>query len=219
MTKDPLLEKNIHSPTIHGKKEPFWLKFFLEMGPLAVFFFANAKGAILCQHINFFKCGDNPIYLATALFMIATLIAFAISWILTKTLPIMPAFSGIFVLLFGFLTLWFHNDIFIKMKPTIVNCLFALILFLGLYFKRPLLAYVFNSAIQLDEIGWKKLTKRFAYFFLFLALLNEIVWRNFSTDFWASFKVFATTPITFLFLLLQMPLIYKHGNLPRDEDI
>jgi intracellular septation protein len=143
--------------------------------------------------------------------MVATVIALGISWALTRTLPIMPLISGIVVLVFGALTLWLHNDTFIKMKPTIVNTLFGAILLGGLFFGKSLLGYVFDSAFRLDAEGWKKLTFRWGLFFIFLAVANEVVWRNFSTDAWVSFKVWGIMPITVVFTLLQMPLIQKHS--------
>jgi intracellular septation protein len=142
--------------------------------------------------------------------MVATVIALAISWSMTRTLPMMPLISGIVVLVFGALTLWLHNDTFIKMKPTIVNTLFGAILLGGLLFGKSLLGYVFDSAFKLDAEGWRKLTFRWGLFFIFLAIANEVVWRNFSTDAWVSFKVWGIMPITIVFTLSQMPLIQKH---------
>ncbi|EJF79225.1 Intracellular septation protein [Candidatus Bartonella washoeensis] len=188
------------------------LKFLLEIGPLIVFFLSNYKGEWLIKNIVFFKSFNKPIFPATAIFMVAIIIALSLSWILARKIPIMPLISGIFVLVFGFLTLWLHNDTFIKMKPTIINCLFALILFGGMFFKKPLLRYVFDSTLKLDDLGWQKLTYRWALFFVFLALLNEVVWRNFSDNFWTSFKVFGVMPITILFMLTQMPTILKHSK-------
>ncbi len=158
----------------------------------------------------------EPIFLATALFMVATVIALAVSWSLTRTLPMMPLISGIVVLVFGALTLWLHNDTFIKMKPTIVNTLFGAILLGGLLFGKSLLGYVFDSAFKLDAEGWRKLTFRWGLFFVFLAIVNELVWRNFSTDAWVSFKVWGIMPITIVFTLSQMPLIQKH-TLPETK--
>lgn len=188
------------------------LKFFLEMGPLIVFFLANYKGEWLINNVGLFKNFHKPIFPATAIFMVAIIIALSLSWILTRKIPIMPLISGIFVLVFGFLTLWLHNDTFIKMKPTIINSLFAILLFGGMFFKKPLLRYVLDSTLKLDELGWQKLTYRWAFFFIFLALLNEIIWRNFSDNFWTSFKVFGVMPITVVFMLTQMPLILKHSQ-------
>lgn len=151
--------------------------------------------------------------------MMAIIVALVLSWILARKIPIMPLISGIFVLVFGSLTLWLHNDTFIKMKPTIINSLFALVLFGGLFFKKPLLRYIFDSTFKLDDLGWKKLTYRWAFFFIFLAVLNEVIWRNFSDNFWTNFKVFAIMPITVFFMLTQMPLIMKHSkDLFKEED-
>lgn len=186
-------------------------KLILEMGPLVLFFFANAKGEWLIKNISFFSNFDKPIFPATAIFMIAIAVALILSWLLTHTLPVMPLISGIFVIFFGSLTLWLHNDIFIKMKPTIINSLFAIILFGGLLFGKSLLGYVFDSAFRLDAQGWRKLTFRWACFFIFLAVLNEAVWRNFSDDFWANFKVWGTMPITIIFFMLQAPLLMRHS--------
>ncbi|WP_317992484.1 septation protein A [Bartonella gliris] len=188
------------------------LKFVLEMGPLVVFFLANYKGEWLIKNIGFFKSFNKPIFPATAIFMVAIIIALILSWTLARKIPIMPLISGIFVIVFGFLTLWLHNDTFIKMKPTIINSLFALILFGGMFFKKPLLRYAFDSTLKLDDLGWEKLTYRWAFFFVFLALLNEVVWRNFSDNFWTSFKVFGVMPITILFMFTQMPTILKHSK-------
>ena len=120
----------------------------------------------------------GPIFIATGLFMVATAIALAVSWLLTRTLPIMPLVSGVVVFVFGGLTLYLQDDVFIKMKPTIINTLFGVVLLGGLWFGKSLLGYVFDSAFSLDAEGWRKLTLRWGLFFLFLAVVNEIVWRN-----------------------------------------
>ncbi|WP_082584685.1 septation protein A [Ensifer sp. Root423] len=187
------------------------LKLVLELGPLMVFFFANSRGEWLAGHFPALAELGGPIFIATGLFMAATAIALAVSWVLTRTLPMMPLISGIVVFVFGALTLWLQNDTFIKMKPTIVNTLFGTILLGGLLFGKSLLGYVFHSAFKLDEAGWRKLTLRWGLFFLVLAVLNEVVWRSFTTDFWVAFKVWGTMPITILFTLAQMPLIMKHS--------
>ena len=153
----------------------------------------------------------GPIFIATGLFMIATAIALAASWLLTRSLPIMPLVSGVVVFVFGGLTLWLQDDVFIKMKPTIINTLFGAVLLGGLWFGRSLLGYVFDSAFSLDAEGWRKLTLRWGLFFLLLAILNEIVWRSFSTDTWVAFKVWGIMPITLAFTLSQMPLIMRHS--------
>lgn len=190
------------------------LKFTLEMGPLLVFFLVNFRGQWLIDNIPLFSSFDKPIYPATAVFMIAIVIALTVSWVIARKIPVMPLVSGVFVLIFGFLTLWLHDDIFIKMKPTLINTLFALILFGGLLFKKSLLSYVMDSAFKLDAEGWRKLTVRWAWFLLFLAVLNEVVWRNFSNEFWTSFKVFGTMPITIIFMIIQAPLLIRHAIEP-----
>ena len=190
------------------------LKFALELGPLVVFFFANSRGEWLAGKFPALAELGGPLFIATALFMVATIAALSVSWALTRTLPIMPLVSGLFVVVFGGLTLWLQNETFIKMKPTIVNALFATILLGGLLFGRSLLGYVFNQAFKLDDDGWRKLTLRWGVFFLVMAVVNELVWRNFSTDFWAGFKVWATMPITMIFMLCQIPLLQRHATEP-----
>lgn len=192
------------------------LKLALEIGPLLVFFFANARGEKLIASFPVLGTIGEPIFVATALFMVATVISLAISWALTKSLPMMPLVSGIIVVVFGALTLWLHNDTFIKMKPTIVNSLFGFVLLGGLLFGKSLLGYVFDSAFRLDAEGWRKLTLRWGIFFLVLAVLNEVVWRMFSTDMWVSFKVWGVMPITIIFTLSQLPLIQKH-TIPENQ--
>ena len=199
-------------PTDSAKKQinPL-LKLALEIGPLIVFFFANARGEWLTATFPVLEAFGDPIFLATGLFMIATAVALSVSWLLVRSLPIMPLVSGVVVFVFGALTLWLQDDIFIKMKPTIVNTLFGVVLLGGLAFGKSLLGYVFESAFRLDAEGWRKLTRRWGLFFLFLAIVNEIVWRNFSTDAWVAFKVWGIMPITLAFTMTQMPLIMRHS--------
>ena len=205
----PILERDPSDPR---KKEinPL-LKLALELGPLLVFFFANARGEWLAERFPALTELGGPIFIATGLFMAATAIALSVSWVLTRTLPMMPLVSGVIVFVFGGLTLWLQDATFIKMKPTIVNSLFAAVLLGGLAFGKSLLGYVFDSAFRLDAEGWRKLTFRWGLFFVFLAVLNEIVWRNFSEDTWVAFKVWGTMPITVAFTLAQMPLIMRHS--------
>lgn len=205
----PIIERDPADPK---KKEinPL-LKLALELGPLMVFFFANARGEWLVGKFPILGDFGGPIFVATGLFMIATAVALAASWILTRTLPMMPLVSGIVVFLFGALTLYLQDDVFIKMKPTIVNTLFGAILLGGLAFGKSLLGYVFDSAFRLDAEGWRKLTLRWGVFFLFLAVVNEVVWRSFSTDAWVAFKVWGIMPITLVFTFFQMPLIMRHS--------
>jgi intracellular septation protein len=193
---------------------PF-LKLILELGPLVVFFFANARGKALAERFPSLAVFGGPIFFATAAFIVATILALVVSLIVTRRLPIMPFVTGIVVLVFGGLTLWLQDETFIKMKPTIVNTLFGVVLLGGLVFQKSLLGYVFDSVFRLTEEGWRKLTFRWGIFFLVLAVLNEVVWRNFSTDTWVDFKVFAIMPITVLFTMTQLPLINRYA-LPEE---
>lgn len=179
-------------------------KLALEFGPLAVFFLGNT----LAPRLGFTE--DGSIFLATSLFMAATVVALGLSYALARRLPLMPLISGGVVLVFGGLTLLLQDDLFIKVKPTIVNGLFGLILLGGLAFGRPLLPVVLDALFELDDAGWRKLTLRWGVFFLFLGVLNEVVWRSQTRDFWVAFKVFGMTPISVLFALAQTPLILKH---------
>jgi intracellular septation protein len=172
------------------------LKLTLDLGPLLLFFAANAKLGI---------------YVATGVFMVAVLVALAVAWVMTRHIEVMPIVTAIVVLVFGGLTLVLHDDVFIKLKPTIIYLLFGGILLGGLFFDRPLLGTVLGSVFTLTAEGWRKLTWRWALFFFALAVLNEIVWRTQSTDFWVSFKVFGVVPLTLLFGALQYPLLVKYS--------
>ena len=197
-------------PTKEEKQHP-GLKMALELGPLLVFFFGNLRGEWLVQKFPALSAVGGPLLVATALFMVATVISLVISKIVFKHLPVMPFVSGVVVMVFGSLSIWLQDETFIKMKPTIVNTLFGVVLLGGLFFGKSLLGYVFNAAFSLNEEGWRKLTLRWGIFFLFLAVLNEVVWRNFSDEAWVNFKVWGTMPITILFTLSQMPLIMSHS--------
>lgn len=177
-----------------------WRKLVLELGPLGIFFAVNAV---------FGK--SHGLYPATAALMVATLVALAVSWKIMHRLPIMPVVSGVVVVVFGTLTLVLQDELFIKLKPTIVNSLFGTVLLGGLLFGRSLLGVVFDSVFDLDAEGWRKLTLRWGLFFFVLAGLNEVVWRGFSTDTWVTFKVFGIMPLTFLFAIAQVPLIQRHS--------
>ncbi|MEM6665128.1 MAG: septation protein A [Pseudomonadota bacterium] len=186
-----------------GRRElPPLLKLALEMGPLVVFFFANTRFGI---------------FQATAAFMVAITISLAVSYALERRLAVMPLVSGVVVLVFGGLTLWLNDELFIKLKPTIVNVLFGSILLIGLAFGRSLLRIVFDAVFKLSDEGWSKLTLRWGLFFFFLAAVNEVVWRTQTTDFWVAFKVWGMMPITLVFTFAQMPLITRH-SLEDDED-
>ena len=177
------------------------LKLVLDLGPLLLFFFANSRSGI---------------FTATATFMIAVLAALIASYAMTRRLPIMPVVTAIIVVVFGGLTLILHDATFIKVKPTIIYALFGLILIGGLMFNKPLLGILFDSLFHLTEEGWRKLTLRWALFFLVLAVLNEIVWRNVSTDMWVDFKVFVVVPLTFIFGAVQVPLLKKYAVEPAE---
>lgn len=207
-----------HDPNARDREEvnPL-LKLALELGPLAVFFFANARGPMLVEWFPELADLGGPIFIATAAFMVAISISLSVSYVLTRRLPIMPVVTGVVVLVFGGLTLYLQDELFIKLKPTIVNVLFGSVLLGGLLFGKSLLGYVFDSVFKLDAEGWRKLTLRWGLFFFFLAVVNEVVWRSFSTDFWVSFKVFGMMPLTFVFTLSQMPLISKHSLVPLGE--
>jgi intracellular septation protein len=178
------------------------LKLVLDLGPLLLFFLANSRYGI---------------FAATATFMVAVLAALAVSYVMTRHLPIMPVVTAIIVVVFGGLTLILHDATFIKVKPTIIYALFGAVLLGGLLFNKPLLGVVFDSLFQLTEEGWRKLTWRWAIFFFALAVLNEIVWRNASTNVWVDFKVFGVVPLTFLFAALQTPLLKKYAAEPVPE--
>lgn len=194
------------------------LKMALELGPLAVFFLFNSRGAQIAEALPVLQMLGGPIFLATAAFMVAIAISLTVSLWLTRRLPIMPLVSGVVVLVFGALTLYLQDELFIKLKPTIVNCLFGAVLLGGLAFGKSLLGYVFDSAFKLTDEGWRLLTLRWGVFFFVLALINEIVWRNFSTDFWVNFKVFGVMPITLVFTLTQLPLIQRHSLEKENAD-
>ena len=170
-------------------------KLLIDIGPLAVFFIFYTRSGLQASILPF---------------MVATVIAVLFSYILEKKIPIMPTVGAAIVLLFGGLTIYFDNDVFFKMKPTIINVLFAVILYGGILINKPLLKYLLGAALKLEEAGWKILTQRWIGFFIALAVLNEIVWRTQSTDVWVNFKVFGLLPITFIFTMTQFPLIKKY---------
>ena len=188
-----------------GKAVNPLLKLALEFGPLAIFFFANSYGDRL-----FGVAEDRRIFVATGIFIAASLIALALSRALMGYLPRMAIVNAIVVTVFGGLTLALDDAFFIKVKPTIVNALFGSVLLGGLLFGRALLSLVLETVLQLDEEGWRKLTFRWGLFFFVLAAINEVVWRTQTQDFWVAFKVWGVMPLTMVFALAQTPLILKH---------
>jgi len=170
-------------------------KLLIDIGPLAVFFIFYTRSGLQASILPF---------------MLATVIAVLFSYILEKKIPIMPTVGATIVLIFGGLTIYFDNEVFFKMKPTIINLLFAGILYGGILINKSLLKYLLGAALKLEETGWKILTQRWIGFFIALAVLNEIVWRTQSTDIWVNFKVFGILPITFIFTMIQFPLIKKY---------
>jgi len=174
------------------------IKFVTDFGPLLIFF------------VIYFK-NDNNLKVAILPFIIATLVALVVAYIIERKIATVPLTSGALIVLFGGLTLYFDNKIFFYMKPTIINLLFAFILFFGKYFtKQPLLKIFFQNAFALEDIGWKKLSNRWIIFFIFVAILNEYVWRTQPEPFWVNFKVWGLLPISFLFAASQVPLINKY---------
>lgn len=172
-----------------------FLKLLVEVGPLVVFFVVNARAGI---------------FWGTGTFMVATVASLIVSRMVFGRVPVMPLVSGACVMVFGGLTLWLQDEHFIKIKPTMVNALFAGALFFGLYAGYPLLRIVFGEVFNLTDEGWRKLTLRWACFFAVLAVLNEVVWRNFSTDTWVSFKVFGIMPLTMAFAVAQIGLLRQY---------
>ena len=171
-------------------------KLLIELGPLLVFFGVNAAYGI---------------FAGTGAFMAATVLSLSLAWWLYHKVPVMPLVSAVIVLAFGGLTLYLQDDTFIKLKPTIVYTMFAILLLVGLFARKPVLALLFGPVFNLTDEGWRKLTLRWAVFFIAMAVLNEYVWRNYSTDTWVSFKAFGFLPITFLFAMAQVPLMQRHG--------
>lgn len=174
---------------------PKWLKPTVEYGPLAAFFLAYVGYGLM------------P---ATAVLLVATALALVLSLVFSRRLPWMPLITAALVGLFGGLTLWFEDETFIKMKPTVVQAMFSGVLLGGLLFGRPLLKFLLGAAWPMDDVGWRRLTLRYGVFFAAMAALNEVVWRTQSTDVWVAFKVFGLFGLTLLFALSQAPLMTRH---------
>jgi len=175
-----------------------FIKFVTDFGPLVIFFF-------------YYYNSNKDLKVAIPPFIIATLIALAIIWFLEKRIPMVPLIGGVLISFFGGLTIYFNNPIFLYIKPTVINILFGLALFFGKYFtKEPILKKIMGKSILLTDSGWDLLNKRWMYFFFFLAILNEFVWRTQSEEFWVNFKVWGILPITFVFTAFQIPLINRN---------
>jgi intracellular septation protein len=199
MTETPATATAVKSPR---KALNPMLKFVLELGPLALFFIAY---------------GRLGIFAATGILMASVLVTLGVSYAMLKRIPIMPLITAVIVVIFGSLTLILHDETLIKIKPTALYILFGAALFVGLWLNKPLLKILFDGAIHVTDEGWRKLTWRWAFFFLALAVLNEIVWRTQTTDLWVKFKTFGFLPLTLLFALSQAPLIMKYEA--KDEGV
>ena len=196
-----------------AETRPQLIKLGLELGPLVVFFIANARA---------------DIFVATGSFMLAMVVSLLLSWLILKRVAVMPLVTGVVVLIFGGLTLWLRDDTFIKMKPTITNLLFSGTLLGGLLFGQSLLRFVFGDVYKLQPKGWTILTVRWGLFFLALAALNEIVWRGAdmliadpeaATDVWVNFKVWGVMPLTVVFSITQLPVLTKYAPTPETPKV
>ncbi|MEH2481409.1 intracellular septation protein [Nitrobacteraceae bacterium AZCC 2146] len=182
----PILDKTVPHPLF---------KLATELGPLLIFFVANAK---------------SNLFVATGAFMVAVIVAMIASYVVTKHVPMMAIVTAVVVIVFGTLTLVLHDETFIKMKPTIVYALFAGVLGGGLLFGRSFIAIMFDQMFNLTDRGWRTLTLRWALWFAAMAVLNELIWRTQTTEFWVAFKVFGMVPLTMVFAVTQMPLIKRY---------
>jgi len=201
---------------------PSLLKLLLDIGPLAVFFATFRFGRTLLEMPAIYGLLEpltgaealagqgGPLFVATAFFMVAILVALGVSWWLTRHIPRMTLVTAVMVAVFGGLTLWLQDETFIKMKPTIVYCIFAAILGFGLLRGRSYLKTLMGMAMPLDDAGWMKFTRRWVAFFIGMALLNEAVWRSQPTEVWVIFKTFGALPLTFIFIAFQWPLLKRH---------
>jgi intracellular septation protein len=204
-------------PATAPQKAPApWLKLTLELGPLVLFFFANARPKLFAPYARLvlpphLLAGANAgLFTATAVLIPAVVIALIVSYLRTRRLPVMPLITAVLVVIFGALTLYYQDPRFIKMKPTILYIAFGAALLGGLVFNKPILQTVLDNAMPLTERGWRILTLRWGIFFFALALLNEIVWRTQSTNVWVAFKFPGTVIIIFLFTMTQVPLMLRH---------
>lgn len=199
--EQPRQEYDTTHPAAVPALGPQLLKFSLELGPILVFFVTNMLAGF---------------FWGTGVFMAVTVVALLLSWMLLRRIPVMPLVSGVFILLFGALTLVFEDEFFMKVKPTVLNLLFAATLFVGLSLNKLFLKLIFGELFRLKDEGWRVLTMRWAFFFLFLAGLNEFVWRTYSTETWIAFKGAGIFPMTMLFALAQIGLLARYELKPQD---
>ena len=190
----------------------------LDMIPIIAFALTYFFGDRLISLFALEPFLDEPIFLATLVLAVCAPIALAASYFLAGTVSPASVATLLIILFFAGLTLYFQNDTFIKMKPTVINALFGSVLLIGLLFDRSLLRFVMGQAIQMEEKVWRKLTLSWGLFFFFLAFVNELVWRSFSESFWVGFKLWGMTGLTFLFVLCQIPLIYRHMVSESDDE-
>lgn len=193
-----------------GMTNSQWVRMAIELGPLVVFFLLNSRADAI-----FGNAEEQNIFYATGGFMAATAVSLAYSYVKFRKIPTMPLVTGVFVMVFGTLTIWLQDDQFIKVKPTIVNALFASALLGAAAMGKPIMKQLFDGAFNLTDKGWMVLTVRWGLFFVLLGVVNEVVWRNFSTDFWVSFKLFGIMPLTMIFGIAQIPVLTKHA--PKAE--
>jgi intracellular septation protein len=198
------------SEPVPGREPQFGAKLLIDIGPLVIFFLVNFLAPVPAV---------AKIFVATGAFMVAMVAAMLFSAIRYHRISPLLWFSGVMVVVFGGLTIWLHNESFIKMKPTVYYAFVAALLAFGLATDRPLLRQVLGSAYPgLDEVGWTKLTRNWALFFAAMAVLNEAVWRNTSTQFWVGFKIWGAIPLTFLFAAANIPMLLRHGLMKDDAE-
>lgn len=193
------------------KKKEGIAKFLCDYLPLIIFFIAYKvpKSFLINYHLE-------PLIFATICLVFTAIISLIISYILIKKISQIALFSTIILTIFGSLTAIFNDEIFIKIKPTIINLIFAIILIVSYLKKKPILAILFESQIQMSKQSWLTLSLRFGCYFIFLAILNEIIWRNFTTDFWVDFKVFGMMTLSIIFMILQFPFLVR--NIQKDNN-
>ncbi len=194
-----------------------WVKLLLELGPLMVFFFAYSRGEAIAAWLG--QPDMLPIIAATVVFVPTMVVSVLASFWITREVAVMPLVSLVLVVVFGGLTIWLNDATFIKMKPTILNLIFATVLMTGLYFGKMFLKLIFQEGWAITDRGWYLLTVRWSIFFVCMAILNEIIWRNFTEEFWVAFKVWGNLPITMIFAVFQMRLVFQHPLPEAEEEV